>query len=65
MQTILEANFFRNNENVHQHLTRHAGDFHIQPTNTALGRNTLKTQGALLWNSLSLTIKSSRSPWRI
>lgn len=56
---LLDANFFLNNDDIHKYSTRHADDFHIRPTQTQLARNTIKTQGALLWNSLPVSIKSS------
>ena len=58
---LLGPNFFKRNVQVHSHETRHALDFHIDPTKTKLAENTIKTQGALLWNRLSVSLKNSPS----
>ena len=58
---LLNPNFFIRNVEIHSHDTRHALDFHIDITNTKLAENTIKTQGALLWNNLSASIKNSPS----
>ena len=34
---------------------------HIVPTNTQLAKNTIKTQGPLIWNTLNTHIKNSAS----
>ena len=58
---LLDVNFFRAIDDIHHYPTRKAGDFHIHHTRTVLAENTLKTQGALLWNTLPAPIKSSCS----
>jgi hypothetical protein len=54
-------NFFTTNDEIHAHDTRHSRDIHIQPSTTILAGNTLKSQGAVLWNNLDSSIKSSPS----
>lgn len=58
---LLDDNFFISNASIHNYNTRHTSDFHVKPTSTLLARNTIKTQGALLWNSLHSPIKMSPS----
>ena len=58
---LLDPNFFKRNIQVHSHETRHALDFYIDPTKTKLAENTIKTQGALFWNSLDVSLKNSPS----
>ena len=41
--------------------TRQALDLHIDPTNTKLAKNTIKTQGPMIWNLINKTIKNCRS----
>ena len=37
--------------------TRQANDLHVDPTNTKLAQNNIKTQGPLTWNKLNIKIK--------
>ena len=41
--------------------TRQALDLHIDPTNTKLTTNPMKTQGPIVWNSINKTIKNCHS----
>ena len=36
-------------------------DLHIDPTNTKLAKNTIKTQGPMIWNSINKRIKNCNS----
>jgi hypothetical protein len=45
----------------HHYDTRQSSDIHINKTSTNLAKNTIKTQGAILWNSINLGIKNSPS----
>ena len=58
---LLDPNFVKRNVQVHSHETRHALDFYIDPIKTKLAENTIKTQGALFWNSLDGSLKNSPS----
>ena len=48
--------------NIHDYNTRQANDLHVDPedvdpTNTKLAQNNIKTQGPLTWNKLNTKIK--------
>jgi len=58
---IIDHENFLTNKDVHTYNTRSSNDYHIDPTNTQLAENTLRIQGALLWNSLHSSIKQSPS----
>ena len=45
----------------HSYDTRHATDLYVHPTNTLLAKNTIKSQGPILCNSLNSSIKNSPS----
>ena len=47
--------------NIHDYNTRQANDLHVDPTNTKLAQNNIKTQGPLTWNKLNIKIKNSPS----
>ena len=57
----LPNNNFTVQSDIHNHNTRQALDLHIDPTNTKLAENTIKTQGPMIWNSINKTIKICRS----
>ena len=58
---LLDNTFFKTNVQIHHYNTRQAQDFHIDQTNTKLAENTIKTQGALLWNNMNPTLRNSPS----
>ena len=49
----LPNNHFPTQANVHDYNTRQANDLHVDPTNTKLAQNNIKTQGPLTWNKLN------------
>ena len=57
----LPNNHFPTQANVHDYYTRQANDLHVDPTNTKLAQNNIKTQGPLTWNKLNIKIKNSPS----
>ena len=57
----LPNNKFTVQSDIHNYNTRQALDLHIDPTNTKLAKNTIKTQGPMIWNSINKTIKNCRS----
>ena len=57
----LPNNKFTVQSHIHNYNTRQALDLHIDPTNTKLAKNTIKTQGPMIWNSINKTIKNCRS----
>lgn len=58
---FLDNNFFITNRSIHTYNTRSVDDFHIDFTNTRLAENTIRYQGAHLWNSLLPKVKNSPS----
>ena len=58
---ILDQDYFMTNMDVHDHNTRSSTDYHVRRTNTKFAENTLRIQGAMLWNSLKPSLKQSRS----
>lgn len=58
---ILDNSFFTTNQTIHDHHTRQALNIHVSSTNTLLAENTIKIQGALLWNNLPTSLKTSKS----
>ena len=57
----LPNNHFPTQANIHDYNTRQANDLHVDPTNTKLALNNIKTQGPLTWNKLNIKIKNSPS----
>ena len=58
----LPNNHFSTQANIHDYnTTRQANDLHVDPTNTKLAQNNIKTQGPLTWNKLNIKIKNSPS----
>ena len=57
----LPNNHFPTQANIHDYNTRQANDLHVDPTNTKLAQNNIKTQGPLTWNKLNIKIKNSPS----
>ena len=49
----LPNNKFTVQSNIYNYNTRQALDLHIDPTNTKLAKNTIKTQGPMIWNSIN------------
>jgi len=45
----------------HRYDTRQSSDIHIDKTSTNLAKNTITTQGAILWNTMKSDIKNSPS----
>jgi hypothetical protein len=45
----------------HSYKTRQSDNIHVPQTNTLLAKNTIKTQGAIFWNTLKPSIKNSPS----
>lgn len=58
---ILDTDYFLSNKDIHSYDTRFSSDLRIRKTNTKLAENTLKIQGALLWNTLNNYLKQSPS----
>lgn len=58
---ILDNDFFITNQSVHDHYTRQINNIHVASTNTLLAENTIKIQGALVWNNLHTSLKISPS----
>ena len=52
---------FTTQSEIHNYNTRQVLNLHIAPTNTQLAKNTIKTQGPLIWNTLNTHIKNSAS----
>ena len=52
---------FTNQSDIYRYHTRQAKDLHIAPTNTSLTKNTMKTQGPIIWNTLNKSIKNCSS----
>jgi hypothetical protein len=50
-------NLYTKNKDLHTYNTRHSEDFHINTCKTTLAYNTIKVQGALLWNNLDPSLK--------
>ena len=57
----LPNNQFTAQSEIHNYNTRQALDLYVEPTNTKLAKNTIKTQGPLIWNSINNSIKNSCS----
>ena len=57
----LPNNHLPTQANIHDYNTRQANDLHVDPTNTKLAQNNIKTQGPLTWNKLNIKIKNSPS----
>ena len=57
----LPNNKFTIQSDIHKYNTRQALDLHIDPTNTKLAKNTIKTQDPMIWNSINKTIKNCNS----
>ena len=53
----LPNNNFVTKSHIHDHYTRQTSDFHINPSNTKLAQNNIKTQGPIIWNKLNTKIK--------
>ena len=49
---------FTTQSEIHNYNTRQVLNLHIAPTNTQLAKNTIKTQGPLIWNTLNTHIKN-------
>jgi hypothetical protein len=45
------------NSNIHSHFTRQSNNYHRSLCRTALFKNTLRTTGAVIWNSLDTNIR--------
>ena len=58
---LLDPNYFTMNNEVHNYNTRGAMNIRICPVNTCLAYNTIRIQGALLWNILPLSLKNAPS----
>lgn len=58
---LLDQNYFTTHSDVHNYNTRYANDIRIGQTNTKLAYNTIRVQGALLWNSLQSSLKNAPS----
>ena len=56
---------FTNQSDIHRYHTRQAQDIHIAPTNISLTKNTMKTQGPIIWNTLNKSIKKMQFPCHI
>ena len=52
---------FTTQSEIHNYNTRQVLNLHIVPTNTQLAKNTIKTHGPLIWNTLNTHIKNSAS----
>ena len=52
---------FTTQSEIHNYNTRQVLNLHIVPSNTQLAKNTIKTQGPLIWNTLNTHIKNSAS----
>ena len=52
---------FTNLSDIHNYCTRQAQNLHIISTNTSLARNTMKTQGPIIWNTLNKSVKNCSS----
>ena len=53
----LPNNQFPTQADIHDYYTRQANDLHVDPTNTKLAQNTIKTQDPLTWNKLHITLR--------
>ena len=58
---LLEPNYFIMNNEVHNYNTRGATNIRVGLVNTCLAYNTIRIQGALLWNSLPTSLKNASS----
>ena len=58
---LFDDHYFVTRQDIHPYDTRTSQDLHIRHTNTKLAENTIKTQAALVWNSLSDPLKHSPS----
>ena len=58
---LLEPNYFTMNNEVHNYNTRGATNIHLGLVNTCLAYNTIRIQGALLWNTLPTSLKNAPS----
>ena len=58
---LLEPNYFTLNNEVHNYNTRCATNIRVGLVNTCLASNTIRIQGALLWNILPASLKNAPS----
>ena len=58
---LLEQNYFTMNNEVHNYNTRGVTNIHVGLVNTCLAYNTIRIQGALLWNTLPTSLKNAPS----
>ena len=57
----LFSDFFSKNSDVHVHNTRKADDLHIPFARTHVRKFSTKINGALVWNSIPILIRQSKS----
>ena len=53
--------FFKKRSEIHDYPTRHVNDFNHTKNKKVFSDQSVRTQGPILWNSLSKTVKSSKS----
>ena len=58
---LYDDHYFVIRQDIHPYDTRASQDVHVRHTNTKLAENTIKTQGALVWNSLCDPLKQCPS----
>ena len=58
---LLEPNYFTMNNEVYNYNTRGATSIRVGLVNTCLAYNTIRIQGALLWNILPTSLKNAPS----
>ena len=58
---LLEPNYFTMNNEVHNYNTRGATKIRVGFVNTCLAYNTIRIQGALLWNTIPTSLKNAPS----
>ena len=58
---LLEPNYFTMNNEIHNYNTRGATNNRVGLVNTCLAYNTIRIQGALLWNTLPTFLKNAPS----
>ena len=58
---LLEPNYFTMNNEVHNYNTRGATNIRVGLVNTCLAYNTIRIQGALLWNTPPTSLKNAPS----
>ena len=58
---IAFKDYFKQRSDIHNYLTRHVNDLNLTNNKKSFSDHTIRTSGPILWNSLPITIKNSRS----